>query len=648
MLQNPHAKTEATGRIRLTVRFLLCCLTALLACSHACAHPLDPLSRDELAAAMAILRTEHRVTESTRVPLLSLKEPPKTDILAGRTPPRQAFAVLYERATKQTFEAVVDLSARRVISWQEVKGVQPPLMLEDFALAEQIVKADAAWRAAIARRGITDLDRVQVDGWGAGYSGIAGEELHRSVRSVFYYRGNEKSAYFHPVEGLVAFVDLDARKIERLLDTGALPLAKPPVLADPAHDYTLKPVNISQPEGTNFRVDGHEISCDHWRFRYSFHPREGLVLYSVGYLDHGKLRPVMYRGSLAEMVVPYGDPSPAWAFRNAFDISEYAFTARSIFPMTLGADVPANASFLNADFADESGRPYNSQRAAALYERDGGVLWRYADLETGKPLTRRARDLVLATFMSAPPYEYGFHWIFHQDGRLEMSVTLTGIMTTKTVPAAQTHEEHGHRVAPELEAVHHQHFFNFRLDMDIDGPANSIVEMNTMPAQQGDKAIMTMDTPLRSELQAKRQVNQASTRVWRIFNPNAKNALGSPTGYLLIPGENSPPYASPTSWIRKRAGFLDSQLWVTPFDPAQQYPAGNYVYQSKGGEGLPAWTRRNRSLESQDLVLWYTLGITHIPRPEEWPVMPVHEAGFQLAPSGFFRSNPALSDTDIK
>ncbi len=606
------------------------------------AHPLDPLSKDELAAAVVILQAEHHLTRTSRLPLLMLQEPSKQDILAGRVPPRRAFAVVYERVSRQTFEGVVDLVTRRVASWQEIKGVQPPLMLEDFALAEQIVRADPGWRAAVRRRGITDLTRVQVDGWGAGYSGVAGEELRRSVRSVSYYRGMEKSAYFHPIEGLLAWVDLDAHKVERLVDTGALPLAQPPVLEDPAYQADLTPLNIVQPDGASFRVDGHEVAWDRWRFRYSFDPREGLVLYSVGYMERGRVRPIVYRASLAEMVVPYGDPSPAWYFRNAFDISEYAFTARSIFPMTAGADVPRNASFLSASFADEEGKPYDVSRAAALYERDGGVLWRYADLHAGRPVTRRARDLVLSTFMSAPPYEYGFNWIFHQDGRLEMSVSLTGIMTTKTVLAADGHEEHGHRVAPDLEAVHHQHFFNFRLDMDIDGTANSIVEMNTRAAAEGDKSIATVDTPLRRELDAKRQVNQASNRVWRIFNPAAK------TGYMLVPGENASPYASPTSWIRKRAGFLDAHLWVTPYEASERYPAGNYVYQSKGGEGLPQWTRQNRSIESQDLVLWYTLGVTHIPRPEEWPVMTVHEAGFQLVPSGFFKSNPAMRDSDIR
>ena len=227
-----------------------------------------------------------------------------------------------------------------------------------------------------------------------------------------------------------------------------------------------------------------------------------------------------------------------------------------------------------------------------------------------------------------------------------MSVALTGIMTTKAVDA-RSPDMHGHRVAPDLEAVHHQHFFNFRLDFDIDGTENSVVEMNAQRAQGSSNAIATVDTQLLRELDAKRMVNPSSNRVWKIFNPSVRNALSQPVGYLLIPGENAVPYAAPSSLIRRRAGFLDAQLWVTPFDPAERYPAGNYVFQSAGGEGLPAWVAHNRPLAAKDLVVWYTLGITHIPRPEEWPVMPVHRAGFELAPSGFFRSNPAFGPKDL-
>ncbi len=70
--------------------------------------------------------------------------------------------------------------------------------------------------------------------------------------------------------------------------------------------------------------------------------------------------------------------------------------------------------------------------------------------------------------------------------------------------------------------------------------------------------------------------------------------------------------------------------------------AGLYVNQSKGGGGLPAWTAAKRSLDHKDVVLWYTMGVTHIPRPEDWPVMPVHKASFKLMPAGFFDRNPAL------
>ena len=181
--------------------------------------------------------------------------------------------------------------------------------------------------------------------------------------------------------------------------------------------------------------------------------------------------------------------------------------------------------------------------------------------------------------------------------------------------------------------------------MDVDGTRNSVVEMNTQGG--GGKAIETVESTLSKEQQARRPVSSATNRMWKVINPGAKNALGEPVGYLLMPGENTPSYATPDSWIRKRATFLNAQFWATPYEAAEEHAAGDYVNQSQGGQGLGEWTQADRSLENQDVVLWYTLGITHIPRPEEWPVMPAHHASFELVPSGFFRSNPALSESDI-
>ena len=617
---------------------------SFLAFQAALCHPLDPLTRGEITAAVRLLRTTHPLQPDTSFPSITLKEAPKEDVLAGRKTPRLALVIVYERPTHQTFEAVVDLTAGQVASWKEIPDVQPPIMPEDFAICQRIVRSDAQWLAAIHKRGITDLSRVQIDVWGNGYHGEAADGPHRVVRAVSYYRGAKESAYFHPVDGLVAQVDLTAGEVIHLLDTGVLPLAKAPVLAG-SETAALHPLETVQSRGASFVRTGNEIAWDHWRFRFAVHPREGLVLYTVGYLDHGSLRSVLYKASLSDMVVPYGDPGPAWYFRNSFDFSEYSFVGKSIAPLVAGRDVPENASFVDADFANEAGIAYQLPHAVAIYERDGGILWRYSDLTNGKVISRRARELVVATVISAPPYEYGFNWVFHQDGRIGMELLLTGIMATKSASPAE-HETHAHLVAPDVDAVHHQHFFNFRLDMDVDGTSNSVAEMNTQGG--GGKSIVTVDTDLLQEQQAKRELNPLANRVWKVTNPGHKNALGEPVGYLLVPGENTPSYAAPDSWIRKRAPFLDAQFWATPYDASQQYAGGSYVNQTRGDAGIEEWIKADRSIDQQDVVLWYTLGITHIPRPEEWPVMPAHHASFELVPSGFFQSNPAISEEDIQ
>ncbi len=584
--------------------------------------------------------------------MLVLQEPSKAAVIRGEGAPRQAFVMVYERIAGKTFEALVDIGARRLISWREVKNVQPPLMIEDMVQTEQLVEADRNWQAAMRKRGITDFSKVQVDAWSAGYHGLAEDEQgHRLVRAVSYFRGDVQTAYTRPIEGVVAFIDLTTHTV-KVIDSGVVPLPREdrrfggPVKAA----TSLPPLVITQPQGAGYTQKGQEVNWGNWQFRFAMHPREGLVLYTVGYRDHGKLRSILHRGSLSEMVVPYGDPGPAWYFRNVFDTGEYAFVGRSLMPLNRGVDVPDNAAFYDAVFADEEGRPFQTSRAAALYVRDGGLLWRFSDLaQDGKAVSRRAQELVLSWIITAGNYEYGFNWVFHEDGRLEMEVLLTGIMITKAITPATSHDQmHGHRVTENLEAVNHQHFFNFRLDLDIDGAAgNSVVEMNTAPATIGPadpygKAMVMTETLLRREGEAQRQVDAGSARKWKVMNPGRRNELGEPVGYLLIPGENSVPYMAPSSWIRKRAGFVNAHLWATPFEGSEMNAGGAYVNQSREGGGLPQWTRGNRSIENTDVVLWYTLGITHIPRPEEWPVMPVHRAGFQLVPSGFFSSNPTM------
>jgi primary-amine oxidase len=629
------------------------------------AHPLDPLGKDEIAAASQILKDSGKLTLSARFSTIVLNEPPKAEVLnykPGDAFRREAFVVAYDRANNRTFDGVVDLKAKSVKSWREVPGAQPSLMIEDILLTQTIARSDKQWQAAMLRRGITEFGQVQIEPWPAGYYGFPDEENVRLIRALSYYRGDSKLPYARPIEGVIAVVDLNRKRVLKLIDTGVVPVPQATADIDEKSAQTAfgqlreapKPLQIVQPGGASFEVRGNEIRWQKWRFRYALHPREGLVLYTVGYEDQGKVRPVMYRASLSEMVVPYGDPSAGWFFRNAFDEGE-ASLGRLALALADKTDVPDNATLLNAVLAGEDGKGFEANRVVALYERDGGVLWKHVDYLTNHNESRRARQLVLSFFANVGNYEYGFDWVFHQDGAIEMEALLTGVMSTKGVPSFAATLEHGgrhqemfgHVVADGVAAPHHQHFFNFRLDLDVDGTNNTVVEQNTEPLPPGKtnpyhNAFVMKETPLRRELEAQRRLNLPTHRRWRVINPSVKNSLGQTVGYLLFTGENSAPIAAPTSSVRKRAGFMNSHVWVTPHDPNEIYAAGFYINQSKGGDGLPKWVKQNRAVENQDVVLWYTMGVTHLPRPEDYPVMPVHKAGFKLLPVAFFSRNPAL------
>ncbi len=621
-------------------------------------HPLDPLSADEMRAAITLLDADNKVSARTRYPLIQLNEPPKAEVLAfnpGDPIRREAFVVAFDRDARKTFEGVVDLKDKRVVSWTEIPGVQPAILNEDVEIAVELVANDRRWQAAMHRRGIRDLDSVDIRVLPAGFVDDAVEDKARLLRCVSFLKaGATKNIDARPIEGVVALVDVSAKRILRIVDEGDVPVPSGAAEYDGAGLPTrpaLKPLEVRQKEGPSFAVDGHEVRWDKWRFRFALHPREGLVLYQVGYEDGGRVRPILYRASLSELMVNYGDASAGWYWRTVFDQGEnmLGWTAMSLQP---GVDAPENAVYFDSVFALENGEPQSMARAVAIYERDGGLLWKHAEAPDQND-SRRARQLVLSSVTSLGNYDYGFNWIFHQDGTLEQETLLTGIMSTKAVErvsdAIPGHAEgiHGHLVMPNVEAVHHQHFFNFRLDLDVDGTQNSVVEMNseTVPAGPSNpygNAFVMKETLLATEKAAKRALNFASSRRWKIINPRSLNSLGQSTGFTLLTGESVLPLVLPDSWVLQRGGLAGFPVWVTHYEPRELYAAGDYPNQGKSGQGLPQMIADDEKLENQDVVLWHTMGTTHIPRPEDWPVMPVHRMSFKLAPTGFFDRNPAL------
>jgi primary-amine oxidase len=615
-------------------------------------HPLDPLDPEEIRLAVDTVRAARQLPASYRFVSVALKEPLKSLVLrpaADGPVPREALMVLLDGATGTGYEAVVDLSRGSLTRFEALApGIQPSIMLDEFAECEEAARKSPAFREALKKRGIEDMSLVMVDAWSAGHYGIEPPEDRgkRLVRSLSWVKaGPMDNGYARPVEGVVTVIDLNRKEVVRVEDHGVVPL--PPNdgnwvrSAVPHPRADLKPLEVMQPGGPSFSVTGHEVRWQKWSFRVGFNPREGLVLHTVAYDG----RPVLYRGSIAEMIVPYGDPKASAYHKNVFDLGEYGIGMLAN-TLAVGCDCLGTIRYFDGHLADNRGRVVTIKDAICVHEEDAGLLWKHTDWRTGQSEVRRSRRLSVSMIANVGNYDYAFYWHFLQDGTIQMEVKLTGIVNTEALKPGETNR-HGTEVAPRLLAPVHQHFFNARLDLDIDGQDNTAHEVNARSVPAGPEnpygnAFFAESTPMTTESAARRDTNPASARFWRIVNESRKNALGGPVGYRLCPGENVLPHSQPSASLLKRAGFLAKNLWVTPYRPDERFPAGDYPNQSPEDSGLARWTRADRNIAGTDLVVWYTFGQTHIPRIEDWPVMPVGSIGFTLKPDGFFDANPAL------
>ncbi len=635
-------------------------------------HPLDPLSLNEATAAGRVLQDQKRLTTKTRLVYLGLREPSKEEVLTwkpGSSLDRKAFAVVFDREANRTFEAIVDLGKKKIAGWKEVFGVQPALLPEETG---KPVRADPRWQKAMRERGFKDqdLERMYLEVWAIPARVPPGQKNPpRLARVLSYHQGDAVNVYGRPVEGVVALINLNTRKVLEVVDRRpAVPTA-----ADTADFFdpktigplrpALKPLQTRRPKGNDFEVRGHEVRWQNWSLRCGLDPREGLGLYAVAYRDGKQTRPILYRASVSELLVSYGDPDEGWNWRNPFDEGEYGLGIGAI-RLRPGLEVPEHAVLLPGVLAEDNGAVEQRRDVIAVYEQDAGILWSHTDFKTGRTETRRGRQLVLHTIFALGNYDYGTKWILGQDGTIEFQVEATGIPLVKGVAdtecplckqkpdadgklMAKGSDRHGELIARNLVAINHQHFFCLRLDLDVDGARNSVQEMNLMPAPVGKdnptgNAFLVERRLLRTEREAGRDLDLASQRTWKVFNPNRKTGLGHFPGYTLQPGASAGSYAASSSALRRRAGFLDHAVWVTHSHPDERHAAGPYPGQETGGDGLPRWARANRALVNEDVVLWYTFGLTHVARPEEWPVMPVARSGFRLVPDGFFEHNPAL------
>ena len=611
-------------------------------------HPLDPLSPAELAQAVALIKADERFGARMRFVMVNLLEPAKEIVRRfepGSPIERVALAVILDNTDGATYEVSVSLTDDTVTQFKHIPDVQPSIIPAEIDEIQSVVKSNPEVQAALARRGLTDLTLIDVAPLMAGYYG--GDDLPpncRFLRTVLQFKESEDdSPDAHPIDGLHVLVDLNNQAVLRVEDHEILPI--PPERGDfAAHRVAplrddIRPLDIVQPQGVSFTVDGWEVRWQKWSFRVGFNHREGLTLHQIAYQDGAQRRPLIYRASMPEMTVPYGDASLTQYRKNFFDAGEYGMGLMAN-SLELGCDCLGEIYYFDGYICHDKGEVETIKNAICLHEEDFSLLWKHRDE------VRRSRRLVISFIATVGNYDYGFYWYFYQDGQIQFEIKLTGLVATGAHrPGSES--PFGTSLTETLYAPNHQHFFCVRLDTEIDGPANSVVEVDTFADPIGEtnpygNAFYTKLTTLATEQAAQRIIDPFAARYWQISNPTSQNKMGKPVGYKLLPGENTLPFAHKEASVAKRAGYMWKHLWVTPYRPDENYPAGDYPNQHPGGDGLPRWTAADRRVADEDIVVWYVMGSNHIPRLEDWPIMPVATIGFALKPSGFFDHNPAL------
>ncbi|MEM1248809.1 MAG: tyramine oxidase [Acidobacteriota bacterium] len=646
---------QSARSLLLTLAIALIAITPALANG---AHPLDGLTAEEIAVVQKTLAAEGLLAEGSNLISVSLIEPDKKDVLAwtpGKALPRHARALL--RSKGETVSLHVDLRSGEATGRETIDVGQPPVSLGEFVGVTAAVAEHAGFQEALGKRGVTDFGALFCAPRTIGNFGEAMERENRVLKvDCFDMSQNPDNAFASPIENLFAVVDLDAMDVVEVVDLGVVPI--PPgtfrlAATSEANPRKRKPVVINSPEGHNFTLDGSFVNWENWRFHLRFDHRDGLVLSQVSYRDGGEQRSVLYQGHLSELFVPYQDPTEGWYFRNYMDQGEYGLGVMSN-PLVKGADCPAEAEYLSPVLAAPDGSAMVLDNAICIFERaTGEPTWRHKD-STPTVDSRADVQLIARTIATVGNYDYAFDWVFDAKGRVTFRAGATGLDAVKGVPSQDLSSEtiaadtaYGPLIAPGRAGINHDHFFSLRLDMDVDGTANRLVRDRLVAESQHPSG------PRRSIWRTHREVAQTETEaqyrfsyetpaLFRVESTGKKNSLGYATSYALVPGGNALPLVDESDPALQRALFATKHLWVTPYAKNERYAAGEQPNQSEPGEGLPAWVEAGRSINGEDLVLWYTMGFHHVPSAEDWPVynMGWHEVA--VRPYNFFGENPAM------
>ena len=620
-------------------------------------HPLDGLTAPELASVRKILSDAGLATEATRYPYIGLHVPDKASVLAwkpGASFGRAADVVLLDVATKVATTATVDLQQRTVVTSSVQPNLIPGYVQDEFTAAIVAAQADTRMTSALQARGL-DPAQLACLAFAPGPARTDIEVGKRLLRVSCFENAGADDYWSHPVDGLVATVDLDGGVVLSVTDTGAASTRSVEGVTAPPSRPALAPVEISTPQGPNVVIRGTTAEWAGWKFRWRLDRRVGMIVDDVS-VDAGSGRvPVLYEGSLSDIFVPYQDPDPAWSWRTFLDAGEFGLGA-TLTELQAGIDCPASAQFVSGAVPNDRGDAYTVGHAVCLFERPTGTpAWRHSGGGIGTATAGAAEiELVLRSIATVGNYDYLIDVVFGLDGAIRFDVAAAGVVLQRATAAANEAEfeasganAYGNLVAPNLVGVHHDHFLNFRLDLDVGGPNNRMsiraLVPTTVPGDPGRTGLWTtVDTPVTAEGGFSAPASPGS-EIWR-FESATPNSLGVRPAYILDPLTSlADPIELDGQPPEARAPWISRPLWLTAYSPDERF-AGGVSLPGPGvqASGVTVWDADGGNVTDADLVVWFTMGFHHIVRSEDVPTMPIHRASFALVPENVFPMDPLL------
>ncbi|XP_050218573.1 primary amine oxidase-like [Mercurialis annua] len=631
-------------------------------------HPLDPLSPYELMQIQSIVKNSLSSSKTSLITFhyVGLDEPDKPLVRSwlskpkSKPPPRRALAIT--RFNKQTHEFIINLSSKpfSIISTKVYKDYGYPTLGGDEQTSAILLPLKyGPFIDSVKSRGL-NLSAVVCSSFTVGWFGE--ESNKRVIKLQCYHMNDTVNLYLLPIEGIKIVVDLDEMKIVEYVDSERVPVPK-----SEGTDYRLseqKPpfgprINgaaILQPNGPGFTIDGHTIKWVNWVFHLAFDARVGPVISLATIYDQEKHkhRSVMYRGHVSELFVPYQDPTEDYYYKTFFDCGEFGFGLLAV-SLVPEADCPNNAVFMDGYLAGQDGSPVKIPNVFCIFERHSGdVMWRHTEFGIPNITITESRpevSLVVRMVATIGNYDHILDWEFKPSGSIKVQVGLSGILEVKATEYTHSEEIHeevpGTLLADNTIGLNHDHFLTYRLDLDIDGVENSLVKQNMVT-----KRVVNGKTPRKSywtvesetaktESEGKIKLGQKPAALVFV-NPNKKTKYGNSHGYRLIPGPLAHPLLVEDDYPQIRGAFTNYNVWITPYNKSEIWAGGRYVDQSRGQDTLAVWSLRNREIDNKDIVLWYVIGIHHIPCQEDFPLMPTLSAGFEIRPTNFFEFNPVL------